>query len=292
MNETSAIGFDVGGTNIRAARISQRGQILDWQSEQTRSDPTQFSLQMAGLLRQLNDGTVKAIGVGLPGRIDTVNSRILSGGYVDLTDFPLAASLQKVFDGPVILDNDGNMALVGEQAVGRGRGIENLLMFTVGTGIGGAVICNGKVLRGRATAGQFGHLTVDINGELCLCGRRGCVETTSSGTAFKRLILSAGLEPDTTAEELFARSAKGDLAAGMVMRRWIAPLRAAIDSAVAAFDPELVLLGGGLGVSARQALEKFPAESAWYQCPVEAAELGDRAGVIGAGLSALALLEQ
>ncbi len=290
MYHATAIGFDVGGTNIRAARISQAGEVLKWQSQPTGNEPKQVLAQMTSLLHQLDDGSVKAVGVGLPGRIDREQSRILSGGHVDLTGFPLAAALQKSFDGPVILDNDGNMALVGEQAVGRGRGIANVLIFTIGTGIGGAILSNGKIFRGRATAGQFGHLTVDLNGEPCLCGRRGCVETTSSGTALARHIATAGLKPETTVEELLIRSSQGDSIANNVIALWIRPLRAAIDSAVAALDPELILLGGGLGIAAHQALARFPAQSAWYQCPVEAAELGDRAGAIGAGLSALATL--
>jgi glucokinase len=292
MNDVTAIGFDVGGTNIRAARISGGGEILAWQTQPTESQPEHVITQMADLLHLLNDGSVKAVGVGLPGRIDMAQSRILSGGHVDLAGVLLAATLQESFDGPVILDNDGNMALVGEHAVGRGRGIANVMMFTIGTGIGGAVFSNGKIFRGRATAGQFGHLTVDVNGVACLCGRRGCVETTSSGTALKRHISIAGLNPETTVEELINRSSQGDAIATGVLALWINPLRAAIDSAVAAFDPELILLGGGLGIAAHQALANFPAQSAWYQCPVESAELGDRAGVIGAGLSALASLTQ
>lgn len=288
MKDATAIGFDVGGTNMRAARISGRGEILAWQTQPTESQPKHVAAQMVDLLHLLDDGSVKAVGVGLPGRIDVAHSRILSGGYVDLTGFPLAAALQGSFDGPVILDNDGNMALVGEQAVGRGRGIANVMMFTIGTGIGGAVFSNGKIFRGRATAGQLGHLTVDVNGEVCLCGRRGCVETTSSGTALGRHIATAGLNPETTVEELLTRSSRGDAIATGVLALWINPLRAAIDSAVAAFDPELILFGGGLGIAAHQALEQFPAQSTWYQCQVESAELGDRAGVIGSGLSALA----
>jgi glucokinase len=288
MKGATAIGFDVGGTNIRAALVSERGEILAWKVQQTENQPEFVVEQITKLVRSLNDGNVKAIGIGLPGRIDVQNDLILSGGYVDLTGVPLATTLRSSFDVSVTLDNDCNMALVGEQAVGHACGIANVMMFTIGTGIGGAVFSNGRIFRGRATAGQLGHLTVDVNGEVCLCGRRGCIETTSSGTALGRHIATAGLASDTTVEELFTRSSKGDAIASGVLALWVNPLRAAIDSAVAAFDPELVLLGGGLGIAAHRALAQFPAPSTWYQCPVEPAELGDRAGVIGAGLSALA----
>ena len=291
MREATAIGFDVGGTNIRAARISKSGEILAWKALQTGTQPEVVVAQIGELLRILDDGSVQAIGIGVPGRVNANSGQVLSGGFIDLAGVPLADILRETFHGPVAIDNDCNMALVAEQAVGRGRGISNVMMFTIGTGIGGAVLSNGEIFRGHATAGQLGHITVDVNGEACLCGRRGCVETTSSGTALGRHIATAGLNPDTTIEELLEDSSKGDPLASGVLALWVNPLRAAIDSAVAAFDPELVLLGGGLGVAAHQALEKFPALASWYQCPVEPAELGDRAGVIGAGLSAQAKLK-
>jgi glucokinase len=151
---------------------------------------------------------------------------------------------------------------------------------------------DGTVVRGRAAAGQLGHITVDINGEQCLCGRRGCVETTSSGTALSRHMAAAGLDATTSVENLLARSSGGDAVAASVLAAWARPMRAAIDTAVAAFDPELVILGGGLGIAMHQALANLPALSPWYQCAVEPAALGDRAGVIGAGLSALGELAQ
>lgn len=290
MAEATAIGIDIGGTNIRAARVLKNGSLLEWMAHPTASQPEQVVAQIGELVGALNDKSVGAIGIGLPGRIDTKTAHVLSGGFVDLANMPLVPALQKSFQCPIVLDNDCNMALVAEQAVGRARGISNVMMFTIGTGIGGAVFSNGKIFRGKATAGQLGHLTVDVNGEACLCGRRGCIETTSSGTALGRHIATAGLSPDTTIEELLSKSSKGDVLASGVLALWVDPLRAAIDSAVAAFDPELVLLGGGLGIAAHQALANFPARATWYQCPVEPAELGDRAGVIGAGLSALAKL--
>ncbi len=288
MSEATAIGVDVGGTNIRAARISRDGAVLEWKAHPTASQPQLVVGQIKELFQSLNDGSAGAIGIGLPGRVDAAGGHVLSGGYVDLTGAPLAIAMRERFAGPVIIDNDCNMALVAEQALGRGRNISNVIMFTIGTGIGGAVFGNGRIFRGRATAGQLGHLTVDVDGEPCLCGRHGCVETTSSGTALGRHLAGAGLSPDTSIDELLSKSENGNPLASKVLAQWANPLRAAIDSAVAAFDPELVLLGGGLGIAAHRALARFPAVAAWYQCPVEPAALGDRAGVIGAGLTALA----
>jgi predicted NBD/HSP70 family sugar kinase len=287
MSNLTAIGVDIGGTNIRAARISALGEVLEWATHPTANQPSLVSAQIADLVRSLDKGNVRAIGIGIPGRVDARLGRVLSGGYVDLASVSLASVLHQSFQQPLFIDNDCNMALVAEHIAGRGRGVANVLMFTIGTGIGGAAIIDGNVLRGRAAAGQLGHITVDVSGEQCLCGRRGCIETTSSGTALGRHIAAAGFDARTSVEDLVARSSAGDAVATSVLAAWARPMRAAIDTAVAAFDPDLVILGGGLGNAMHQALANFPALAPWYQCPVEPAALGDRAGVIGAGLSAL-----
>jgi glucokinase len=292
MSNVTAIGVDIGGTNIRAARISLSGEILEWATHPTASQPSLVSAQIADLARSLDDESVKTIGIGIPGRVDARLGRVLSGGYVDLANISLASVLRDAFDRPIFIDNDCSMALVAEHAIGRARDVANVVMFTIGTGIGGAVIMNGTVVRGRAAAGQLGHITVDPGGEHCLCGRRGCVETTSSGRALSRHLAAVGFDATTSIKNLLARSSDGDALATSVLAAWAAPMRIAIDTAVAAFDPDLVILGGGLGIAMHQALANFPALAPWYQSPVRPAELGDRAGVIGAGLSALTQLEE
>jgi glucokinase len=179
------------------------------------------------------------------------------------------------------------MALVAEMRVGVAQGCPDVVMFTIGTGIGGAVASAGVPLRGRSFAGQLGHVVVDTLGAPCACGRRGCVETTSSGTALGRLIAQAGLPAGTTADALLATAEDGDAGARAILSAWATPLRAAIGSLVAVADPEVVVLGGGLGEAASAALAYAPEASDWYQCPVRPATLGDDAGVIGAALAAL-----
>lgn len=287
-----AIGVDVGGTQVRAARVSAAGDVLAWTARPTQTDPTLVVAQIESLVREIDAPQVAAIGVGVPGRVDARRGRILSGGYIDLSGHSLAEILGSALGRPVTVDNDGNQALFGEHAVGSARSAETAVMFTIGTGIGGAVIARGTLLRGKNAAGQLGHLAIDRSGELCLCGRRGCVETTSSGTALARHIAAAGLPRGTTVEELLAQAAGGDAAARNVIATWAAPMRIAIDTVVAAFDPDMVVLGGGLGAAMHRALADFPAVAPWYQCAVVPAALGDRAGVIGAGLSALASLRE
>ncbi|WP_431523401.1 ROK family protein [Mesorhizobium captivum] len=282
-----AIGIDIGGTNLRAARISGAGEILKRVAEKSAPDPKLVLGRIADMVRLLDTPEVAAIGVGVPGRVDARRGAVLSGGYVDLASVALQQRLESMAGKPVVLDNDCNMALVAEMALGAAAGHDNVVMFTIGTGIGGAVAQNRQIMRGRATAGQLGHISVDANGEICACGRRGCVETTSSGTALGRHIARAGLGPGISVDQLFARDAAGDGTARGILEAWAKPLRAAIDSAVAMFDPDLVLLGGGLGRAAHRALACAPALAPWYQCKVEPAKLGDDAGVIGAGLQAL-----
>ncbi|TPK23013.1 ROK family protein [Mesorhizobium sp. B2-5-9] len=285
--KSMAIGIDIGGTNLRAARISGTGEILERLAEKSAPDAELVLGRIADMVRLLDTPDVAAIGVGVPGRVDARRGAVLSGGYVNLASVALAQRLESMTGKPVIVDNDCNMALAAEMALGAGQGHDNIAMFTIGTGIGGAVVQNRRIMRGRATAGQLGHITVDVNGELCACGRRGCVETTSSGTALGRHIARAGLGPEVSVDQLFARDAAGDIQARGILEAWARPLRAAIDTTVAVFDPDLVLLGGGLGRAAHRALGHAPALAPWYQCPVAPAQLGDDAGVIGAGLQAL-----
>ncbi|TPK77466.1 ROK family protein [Mesorhizobium sp. B2-4-15] len=287
-NTSMAIGIDIGGTNLRAARISGTGEILKRVSEKSAPDPELVLGRIADMVRLLDTSDVKAVGVGVPGRVDARRGVILSGGYVNLASVALAQRLEDMTGKPVVIDNDCNMALAAEMALGAGRRHANVVMFTIGTGIGGALAQNRRITRGSATAGQLGHITVDVNGEVCACGRRGCVETMSSGSALGRHIARAGLGADISVDQLFARAAAGDLQARGILDVWARPLRAAIDTAVAVLNPELVLLGGGLGRAAHKALACAPAQAPWYHCPVEPARLGDDAGVIGAGLQALA----
>jgi glucokinase len=140
-------------------------------------------------------------------------------------------------------------------------------------------------VRGKGNAGQLGHLSLDPAGPVCNCGRRGCSEVLASGTALNRRMRDAGVAPGTTAEALLAQADAGDELAVEVLTGWAGAWRAAIDTVVAVVDPDLVVLGGGLGGAAVEALARHhPDTSDWFRTPVAAARLGDDAGVIGAGL--------
>ena len=280
----NAIGIDIGGTKIRAARIAPDGKILQRLIEPTEKSPAKLVTQIEHLVEQVANPKTIAIGIGIPGRVNAITREVLSGGYINLSGTAIPDLIRRCGNRPLFYDNDASMALIAEARLGSARTHRHIVMLTIGTGIGGALMLEGKIVHGKATAGQLGHVTIDQHGPVCLCGRKGCLETYSSGTAVGSLIEISGLPTSTTLESLLAQNYE---VARKVLRNWIEPLRAGIDSLVAIFDPELVVLGGGLGTSACRALEAIPGTSPWYQCPIVPAALGDDAGVIGAALFAM-----
>jgi glucokinase len=287
-----AIGVDVGGTKLRVALVAADGRILTKQSGPVERAREAFVPTVLTMIGRVMETGVVAVGIGLPGRVDAKRPAVHSAGYLDIAGLPVAQAVEAAIGLPVAIDNDCGMALVAEMTVGVAQGCRDVVMFTIGTGIGGAVASYGDIMRGRSFAGQLGHVIVDTLGEPCACGRRGCVETTSSGTALGRLVAKAGLPAGTTADALLAAAAAGHSSARAILARtilsaWATPLRSAIGSMVAVADPEVVILGGGLGGAACAALAYVPEASDWYQCPVRPAVLGDDAGVIGAALYAM-----
>lgn len=284
----TAIGIDIGGTHIRAALVSGAGKVLSLERLDSSPDPLLVLDRCLDLIARLRVPGVRGIGIGIPGQVDAARRVALSGGYVDLSGLPFAERIEEATGLPVAVENDAAMALLAEAAFGAARGRRNVVMLTVGTGIGGAVIEDGHLLRGRATAGQLGHVVVEPDGLPCVCGRRGCVETQSSGTAFGRHLAEAGLPPGTRAEALLGRE---DEQAAQVIARWARPMRSAIDSLITVCNPDLVVIGGGAGAGMVAALGRFPPAPSWFDAPVVAASLGDDAGVIGAAVAAFRAVE-
>lgn len=278
-----AIGIDIGGTHVRAALVDADGKIVSRRQVASARDPRVILDRCLALIAALRDAETQAVGIGIPGQVDAARRVALSGGYVDLSGLPFVDRIEDTTGLPVTVENDATMALLGEAAAGAARGQRAAVLLTIGTGIGGAILEGGRVLRGGALAGQLGHIVIDPEGRPCVCGRRGCVETTSAGTALGVHLAEAGLPPGTRAADLLARS---DAPARQVLDRWARPLRAAIDSLIAICNPAVVVIGGGAGAAMVAALTRIPPAPSWFSAPVVAAMLGDDAGVIGAALSA------
>ena len=205
-----AVGIDVGGTNLRAALIDESGEISAPIYERVVTDRDGFARRITEIVRTLDPSSFEPVGIGLPGRIDVQRNRPVSAGFLDIAELPIAELLGCERGRVVRLDNDAAMALRAEMAIGAARGFSNVVLLTIGTGIGGACALGGKPVQGSSFAGQFGHITVHATGgALCRCGRHGCVETTSSGSALGRLIKAAGLGEGMRASELLGRGGAG-----------------------------------------------------------------------------------
>ena len=283
----TAIGIDIGGTHIRAAVVDAAGTIFSRERAESDPDPQVVLARCLTLIAALRIPQVSAIGIGIPGQVDAATRMALSGGYVDLSTLPFAALVEAATDLPVAVENDAAMALLAETAFGAAQGAGTAVMLTIGTGIGGAIIETGRLLRGKATAGQLGHVVIDIHGRRCVCGRVGCVETVSSGTAFGLHLVEAGLSVTTRAEDLLRRD---DAVARQVLGAWARPMRAALDTLITVCNPDVVVIGGGAGAGMIAALAQVPAANSWFNAPVVGAQLGDDAGVIGAALAGLRTL--
>lgn len=281
---TLTIGIDIGGTKLRAARVTASGVIEAARSERVDRDPERLMERLLDFIRELDAPGVDGIGIGVPGRVDYAARVVLSGGFVDLSTVDLVAGIERPTGRPVVIDNDATMALIAEAAIGGAAGARHVVLLTLGTGVGGAILEDGRIVRGRRGAGQLGHMVVVPDGSPCVCGRRGCLETVVSGTALNQVLIAAGFDPATDIATVLARAADADAQA--LIKGWAGPLRQALDSLASLFDPEVILLGGGLGRAATDALASTEATSPWYPYAVAAATLGDEAGVIGAALAA------
>jgi glucokinase len=289
-SEPFAIGVDVGGTHLRAARISPSGEILRKKVVPGSRESAKALDVIRDLIREMDGPGAAAIGIGVPGRVNGWTGEVLSGGYLDLSGQDLKRVVARTFARPVAVLNDCGMALIGEARLGAGRELSNVVMLTIGTGIGGAVMESGRLVNGKRCAGQLGHLIVNVNGHPCRCGQRGCIETESSGTSLRRHLSEAGYDRSTMFEDILPLAISGDQRAATAMRAWAEPLRAAIRTLSATFDPEVIVLGGGMGHAAARALEFLSPVRSWYDVEVRPAVLGDDAGVIGSGLVAFDLV--
>jgi glucokinase len=292
-------GFDLGGTGLKCGVVDENGKILHKAQAPTPATAEGFFSLVeslwAGLQKQVGE-PIRAAGFGLPGIFDLAGRRILESPHTGgLDGVEIEPALERLLGVPVRADNDANMAAYGEWRHGAGRGVANLILLTVGTGIGAGIIADGRLLRGgRGYAGEAGHMPVRPDGEACACGGRGCLETEASARSIVRRYREAtGSGEPITAEEIQARAAAGDASARAAVAESARFLGIGLGILINLFNPEKILLGGGvLGAGddvLRPAVEEAARRSfknAYQACRIERAALANEAGIIGAAARA------
>jgi glucokinase len=290
------IALDLGGTDLKAARISSAGEVLEFSREPSRAGEGVDALMdgLVGVARRWRAGAV-AVGIGLPGVIHPE-----TGVLVDVTPhlalpagFPVRAALRDALRLPVVADNDANCAAFGECRAGAARGARVAVVITIGTGVGCGIVIDGRVLRGAwGGAGEIGHVGQRSAGPVCACGVEGCAEPRSGGGALALRAREAGLAADGAAD-VFAAAAGGDARAQALLDDMADALAGQLACAVQTVNPSVVVVGGGVSGAGEALLAPLRERLARYALPshvrdlrIVGAQLGNRAGVVGAGLLA------
>jgi glucokinase len=292
-----SIGLDLGGTNLRAAAITQDGKMLDSVSGRTAYSAGREAIMhdMVEAISALRErwGVTKlaGIGVAVPGFILLEEGVIRnSNNLASLEDFPIRDELSGLLGTQIILENDANAAALGEKWIGTGRDVEDLVLLTLGTGIGGGIISNGKVIRGfLGMAGELGHITVSPNGNPCGCGNRGCVEKHASATAVTAMAKLLGLGDTLSAKEVYDLALAGNEKARTIFVSMGEALGVALAMLINTFNFPLYLLSGGVlgawDLFAPAMLEETRRRSFTFRTTgtrVEKGVLGNEAGLFGA----------
>lgn len=281
---TYRIGVDVGGTKCLAVRIDEHNVVCGEEQVATPA-PDQLIGVIASLVRAL--GPADRVGVGVPGLITHDGVMRSSPNVPGARDVAIRASLREALGLDVSVANDATCAALAEWSCGSARDLSTFWMVTLGTGIGGGLVVNGSLFDGaQGFAGEIGHMVVEPGGETCGCGMQGCWERYASGTALAKAVGAA------TGEEVFARVQAGELSALRALESWSCWVGIGLANLTNAFDPEAFVLGGGVINHADHFLDRvadFMADATYAshqrRLPrVVAAQLGSRAGAIGAAL--------
>lgn len=310
------IACDLGGTNFRLAAVTAKGEIVfrtkrrTPKSEQT-DEILQTIIECIDECRYFveNKFKIKMVAAAVPATVDTKNGVIMKAPNVPCFDgFGLSATLSERTGISVILENDANAAAAGESWLGASRGFENSICVTLGTGVGGGIIINGRILRGSCgTAGEIGHICVEPFGVSCGCGSRGCVEQYGSATAVVRLASELGEDfPNSillsnrhiSAQSIYEAGEQGDELALEIFRRQGFYLGIALANLINVLNPEVIVIGGGAAggwnLFVPSLLDEIKKRA--YREPAELvkivrAECGDDAGILGVAKLAFSKVE-
>ena len=310
------IGIDLGGTNIAVGLVDREGAILAKKSVPTHAERSEEAVidAIADAVRSLvaeagyTMSDVESVGIGTPGSVDPEKGIVHSSCNLPFEDTPLSLLLEKRLKKPIYVENDANCAALGEAKSGAAKGRKNVAMITLGTGVGGGIVINGSLYGGfNNFGGEFGHMIVEVGGELCACGQRGCLEAYASATAIARdarraaeanpsslLNLCAQKEGKFSGKTAFDAARLGDKDAGAVVDRYIRYLAIGSVNAIHILQPDVLVFGGGVaheGDGLMIPLRKMVYEIAYSEnIPEEkrtvltAATLGNDAGIVGAAM--------
>lgn len=313
MEKRYVIGVDLGGTKIYIALVDLEGNIIKEKTVETLAHEGEQAV-MGRIIDTINyviDGTdkdlIRAIGIGSPGPLDVKNGVIIETANLPFKNFEIVKTIKEEYELPTYLDNDANVATLGEFMFGAGKGTENMVFITASTGIGGGAVLNGKLFRGATgNALEVGHMTVSTEGPRCGCGNLGCAEALGSGTAIGRRAkeaVSTNVKTslknydNVTSKEVFKEAANGDRVAKNILNTSLTYLGIAVANTITNFDPEKVVVGGGVVNGGdividtiRNVVEERCMAAFVENCKIEKAVLGGKAGVLGA--AALAITER
>ncbi|MDQ3818427.1 MAG: ROK family protein [Acidobacteriota bacterium] len=308
-NSDLVIAADLGGTNLRAATIDRQGQVHERTKHHTpkAEKPEEIVRAIVAAARECESrglergAKIRAVSVVVPGTVQVENGVVTKAPNVpSLNGFRLAAALESELQWPAVLENDANAAAVGEMWQGAGRGLKNIIMITLGTGVGGGIILDGRLLRGvDGSAGEVGHMGVEpFDGAPCTCGSRGCLEVYASATAIVRMTREMGARyPNSplrasdqlTSAEVYKSGTEGDELALEVFRRMGLYLGVGLASLINILNPEMIIIGGGAAAGWDLFIPLVREQVAERAFPVPArralivrAERGDDAGILGA----------
>ncbi|MBE5804561.1 MAG: ROK family protein [Clostridiales bacterium] len=311
------IGIDVGGTGIQMGVVDEKGQIIAKGGIVTRTD-IPFEEQVKAMadcaLETLEKSghtliELASIGIGIPGIADPHTGVVPFCTNLGWVNVPLRETFRKYIDKPILIDNDATVAGLAESVAGVSAGTDSSVFLTLGTGVGAGIVIRGKVWSGfHGIGSEVGHMIMEIDGEPCSCGNRGCLERYTSATAIIRMAREAvdkhpeslimslcGGDPSKiNAKMVFDAAREGDEQGKKVFRRYTRYLGQAIATIINFFDPEVIVLGGGVSKAGSFLLDAVREEAPKYcifkAMPIsriELAELGPDAGIIGAAMLGL-----
>ena len=308
------IGIDLGGTNIAAGIVDDNGKLI-----YKRSVPTQKERHYSAIIKDMAElvktivadagydiADFKAVGIGCPGTVDNTHGMVVYSNNIKMDHVPLVDEFRKYIDVPVNIENDANAAAYGEY-VANGNGVNSYILMTLGTGVGSGIIINGKIYRGFNCAGaEIGHSSIVIDGKICTCGKKGCLEAYASVTALieqteekmKECPDSLMIEWARTHGKVSGRTAfecakAGDKAAIEVKNKYIRYIAEGVSNIINIFQPDMFVIGGGISKEGDELLvpiKKFVYENDFNKympkTEIKIAELFNDAGIVGAALAA------